>query len=208
MQDPTRRHPDTMKENANPVVYAVQRSSPQDLEDLVGTPSIERLCFHPGKKEDEAQFLFSTYRTSEERSAHLALQSCAITVAARIPSSGGQSSKAYDPLGLLRKAGIDLDTTISPLIQQPQFHPFNSSSTKPTISKVGSKKRDLFTPDEVFQIIRNIQDPEHPLTLEQLHVVNRNHIQVMEATDVHVSHSAASDETTTPHFTFVHVHFT
>jgi metal-sulfur cluster biosynthetic enzyme len=34
--------------------------------------------------------------------------------------------------------------------------------------------------DEVFDIIRNIQDPEHPLTLEQLGVVSRNQIDVKE----------------------------
>ncbi|KAJ3120219.1 Cytosolic iron-sulfur assembly component 2B [Physocladia obscura] len=31
---------------------------------------------------------------------------------------------------------------------------------------------------EVFQLIRNINDPEHPLTLEQLHVVQQRHITV------------------------------
>lgn len=30
--------------------------------------------------------------------------------------------------------------------------------------------------DEIFDIIRNIQDPEHPLTLEQLGVVSRNQV--------------------------------
>lgn len=32
--------------------------------------------------------------------------------------------------------------------------------------------------DEVFEIIRNIQDPEHPLTLEQLGVVSRAQVEV------------------------------
>ena len=43
-------------------------------------------------------------------------------------------------------------------------------------------KRDLWTKQAVFDIIRNIQDPEHPLTLEQLKVVNVDHIEVV---DVH-----------------------
>jgi metal-sulfur cluster biosynthetic enzyme len=35
-----------------------------------------------------------------------------------------------------------------------------------------TNERDSITPMEIFNIIRNIQDPEHPLTLEQLNVVN------------------------------------
>lgn len=30
--------------------------------------------------------------------------------------------------------------------------------------------RDAFTAEEVFELIRNLNDPEHPLTLEQLKV--------------------------------------
>jgi len=39
------------------------------------------------------------------------------------------------------------------------------------------------TADEIYGIIRNIQDPEHPLTLEQLGVVRREQIQVHDAFD-------------------------
>ncbi|KAJ1864854.1 hypothetical protein LPJ73_000170 [Coemansia sp. RSA 2703] len=38
--------------------------------------------------------------------------------------------------------------------------------------------RDLVDPEEVYELIRNITDPEHPLTLEQLHVTNKEHIYV------------------------------
>lgn len=37
---------------------------------------------------------------------------------------------------------------------------------------------DILTPDDVFQLLRSINDPEHPLTLEQLNVVNRSDIAV------------------------------
>ena len=40
--------------------------------------------------------------------------------------------------------------------------------------------REAIDEDEVFDIIRNIQDPEHPLTLEQLGVVSRQQIEVTE----------------------------
>ncbi|KAH0548855.1 MIP18 family protein galla-2 [Cotesia glomerata] len=37
---------------------------------------------------------------------------------------------------------------------------------------------DEFDSREVFDLIRNINDPEHPLTLEELHVVEQNLIEV------------------------------
>jgi len=191
-----------VKDNANPIIYAVQKSSDEDLEDLVGTPSFQHLRFHPDRDGDEAQFRFFSYKTPEERSVHLALQSCAATVAAKASHGRASSKTTFDPLGLLRQAGIDLDTSPSPLLQQPQFNPL-FSSTIPTTFTNASKCRDPFTADEVFNIIRNIQDPEHPLTLEQLQVVNRNHITVSEATA-----DVQGQDETIPNFSFVHVQFT
>jgi len=37
---------------------------------------------------------------------------------------------------------------------------------------------ELFTSVEIFNIIRNINDPEHPLTLEQLNVLSLNNIKI------------------------------
>ncbi|KAJ2780331.1 Cytosolic iron-sulfur assembly component 2B [Coemansia javaensis] len=37
---------------------------------------------------------------------------------------------------------------------------------------------DPIDAEEVYDLIRNINDPEHPLTLEQLHVASRDHISV------------------------------
>ncbi|KAJ2725836.1 hypothetical protein GGI07_001043 [Coemansia sp. Benny D115] len=46
-------------------------------------------------------------------------------------------------------------------------------------------QRDPVDSDEVYELIRNINDPEHPLTLEQLHVTNREHVFVNDL-DNHV----------------------
>ncbi|KAE8913908.1 hypothetical protein PF005_g11335 [Phytophthora fragariae] len=40
---------------------------------------------------------------------------------------------------------------------------------------------DPFEPDEVFEILRHINDPEHPLTLEQLKVMSLENIHVDDA---------------------------
>jgi metal-sulfur cluster biosynthetic enzyme len=43
------------------------------------------------------------------------------------------------------------------------------------------EEREVFTPEEIFHYIRKLNDPEHPLTLEQLNVVNLEHIYVNDA---------------------------
>ena len=40
--------------------------------------------------------------------------------------------------------------------------------------------RDLVTPEEVFEHIRHLNDPEHPLSLEQLNVVSVDNIFVQD----------------------------
>ena len=40
--------------------------------------------------------------------------------------------------------------------------------------------KDEFTRSEIFDMIRNLNDPEHPLTLEQLNVVTMENIQIDE----------------------------
>ena len=43
---------------------------------------------------------------------------------------------------------------------------------------VDDNSRDEFTSDEIFELIRYLNDPEHPLTLEQLNVVSVNNVKV------------------------------
>lgn len=60
------------------------------------------------------------------------------------------------------------------------------ASTSSTIESSDSyesnkKNYDTITADEVFEVIRTIQDPEHPLTLEQLGVVSCQQIVIHDA---------------------------
>lgn len=41
-----------------------------------------------------------------------------------------------------------------------------------------TESRDAVDSAEVFELIRHLADPEHPLTLEQLHVVRAEHVAV------------------------------
>lgn len=38
--------------------------------------------------------------------------------------------------------------------------------------------REEFTPQEIFELIRHLNDPEHPLTLEQLNVLHASNVAV------------------------------
>eukprot|EP00099_Drosophila_melanogaster_P021246 NP_648416.1 galla-2 [Drosophila melanogaster] len=47
---------------------------------------------------------------------------------------------------------------------------------------------DPFDKREIFDLIRNINDPEHPLTLEELHVVQEDLIRINDSQNsVHIS---------------------
>lgn len=49
---------------------------------------------------------------------------------------------------------------------------------KTTVEDEDDDIEDLFDTREIFDLIRNINDPEHPLTLEELHVVENAEIEV------------------------------
>jgi len=53
-----------------------------------------------------------------------------------------------------------------------------SSTRPPTLQELDESLRDPFDEEEIFDLIRNINDPEHPMTLEQLHVTQLEHVQV------------------------------
>lgn len=58
----------------------------------------------------------------------------------------------------------------------------SSEETKTEIvpPSIQQNRRDRFDAEEVYDIIRNIQDPEHPHTLEELAVVSLSQVQVVD----------------------------
>jgi hypothetical protein len=78
--------------------------------------------------------------------------------------------------GLLKHVGL------TPFSSFQQGFGFTSSAHVPEESEGEDKiMREPFDADEIYENIRNIQDPEHPLTLEQLNVVNRKHVEVIDS---------------------------
>jgi len=62
----------------------------------------------------------------------------------------------------------------------PRYIPFN---IKVLVKKKAPSEilgRDDIDAEEIFDMIRDINDPEHPLTLEQLNVVCQDHIEVQD----------------------------
>lgn len=181
---------DAVKENANPVVHKVQEKRTQGRK----KPEVfQRLNFVD--EDDDDLPLARTYnwaveRTAEDRAIFLALTD----VAAASPSN----------VSLLRKAGLSIPTSTGDALRSPAFVPARPVEEE-KLALEGYTKRDAIDEEEIFTIIRNIQDPEHPLTLEQLNVVNRAHIEVH---DNYVEGSDASQSGRSMPLSTVDVRFT
>ena len=84
-------------------------------------------------------------------------------------------------VSLLKNVGLDIPDTptkMAPVYREPLFVPFQPSPTSAT-NTPKTTHTDTIDAEEIFTIIRNIQDPEHPLTLEQLGVVSQPQIEFL-----------------------------
>jgi metal-sulfur cluster biosynthetic enzyme len=150
------------KENANPVVHQIDQGR---AKKHVEWCPLDSWNFSATTTDDDRSQLpilrlpVQRLHTAEDRIIHTALL---------------EISKATEGQGvsLLADAGLTLQDAASPDASQPNF----LTPTTPPRPRI--QARETYTADEIFDIIRNIQDPEHPLTLAQLNVVNRHHITV------------------------------
>jgi metal-sulfur cluster biosynthetic enzyme len=63
--------------------------------------------------------------------------------------------------------------------EAPIIHETDFRRSRPlSHTDLDDKFEDPLDAEEIFQLIRDINDPEHPLTLEQLHVVQPHHIYI------------------------------
>ena len=93
---------------------------------------------------------------------------------------------------LLQNAGLFIPTDpASETFNVPSFAFSNyeeeskiDTTTSSSSSSEGDKEkefqRDKMSAEEIFDIIRTIQDPEHPNTLEELGVVSLAHVEVID----------------------------
>ena len=150
--------------------------------------------------------------TAEDRSVALALSAAAHTTTTD-NNENKTSSSTVSKLDILQQAGFALynPKTIHKQCKAIRYPSFTPSKHKTKINiestewqtlqteekkKEEEEKRDTITPNEIFDIVRNIQDPEHPLTLQQLNVVRLELIKVVDLKGDNSSIDSDNDDVT------------
>ena len=187
---PTTMFSNGPKENANPTLYATlddgnrrnRQSSALGSEAVARFSRFGCTLAHDDSTTDDSttDAHFSGAGGAWERSVHLALADAAA-------ASGGTN------VSLLKDAGFgvpdveDAMVTTTPELMEATFSPSPSSSSTAFVGRENmppesksENDRDGIDAEEVFEIIRNIQDPEHPNSLESLGVVRLAHVTVVD----------------------------
>ncbi|GKZ00029.1 hypothetical protein MPSEU_000956300 [Mayamaea pseudoterrestris] len=198
------------KDNANPVVKAVdnRQSARAKKRRPLGWDELQRISADPIATvsiddpntwtTEHLQPQVEIKRTPED----IAVMQALADVSAM---TGGKG------VSLLTRAGIVIPSR-DQIAWQPSFDHSDLMATKPDDIEMDEQsfdeyERDPLESDEVFDIIRNIQDPEHPLTLEQLGVVSREQIVVQDLLDVPMNERNSSSSSSKS-VSSLHVRFT
>ena len=192
----------TMKDNANPVIHSISVSKHKERKPLIAFQQWQAL-------ESQGRILhaleLSNGNKNEPSSNHNHHHHHAKEHTIHVHSTSGSQP---NNLRLLLQAGLKLPSSSKydssgpsiALVRPPSFVPWSQtrqfklqfqcqqqeqqqqSSSLCVITKENpiQDKGELVDADEIFDLIRNIQDPEHPLTLEQLNVVHRDHVVVQD----------------------------
>lgn len=219
------------KENPNPVIHTThKRSDPSrpSAASSLGSSAIRRyhLCspspsnssrIAPANEHNATPDEYVSFRwgsiTAEDRSVALALSAAAYPSA--YPSTNQSTPSAADAespkLDLLQQAGFALfhPQRIQRQCRSIRYPSYSPSAHEkqhlPEKEQTQEDKRDAITVSEIFDIIRNIQDPEHPLALEQLNVVRE---ELIEVVDLKGENADGEFPSQTKKFSSVHVEFT
>lgn len=204
------------KENPNPIIHTTQkRSRLSQVSDVVllGSKAIRRYALGskiPRRAESNdymnVEATLPIIPTTEERLVSIALSEAAYN--SNNTAVDPSVNKVSSYVELLHNAGFPLfqRNQLQKVLSVPSFTPSGMSKTISNSSHI----RDVITAHEVFEIIRNIQDPEHPLTLEQLNVVR---LELVKVVDVHPDIDdeeipASENGSGKPKFSTVNVQFT
>ena len=159
------------KENANPKIIDV-KSGPSKLHPTSEIwSSLNQVACGTGES-NYRNFIDDSY--SQNRSILKALQHTS-------DATQGRSVSLLQSSGLIlrKRENSTMGTPIYPFPIHLSALATNVGSTQSELERK-IVHRENIDEDEVFDIIRSIQDPEHPLTLEQLGVVSRQQIEVKE----------------------------
>lgn len=172
-----------MKDNANPIIHSVLPDTSHTENSRIHQVATDYLDPFLSQQDNNSKSI-QFYSPQLLSSYHTAM--CDI-----MDKDKHDKSASRDACNILKTFGNAVeDKPVSSFVWQPKvrFGTSNIFTQNPSISKHQknrndqshetsnrkciSNERDSITPMEIFNIIRNIQDPEHPLTLEQLNVVN------------------------------------
>ncbi|GAX20307.1 hypothetical protein FisN_9Hh012 [Fistulifera solaris] len=139
-----------MKENANPILHHIDDNDKEERTQAW-------LQAHPE--------LIADFRTRS-------VVRCALQDAAQSNASS---------VNLLKNTGLWDSSSVEPVLL---FHPASNDlsaakETNNTPTTAASTSPDPITASEIFELIRHIQDPEHPHSLEALGVVKLNQIDIV-----------------------------
>eukprot|EP00591_Stephanopyxis_turris_P002906 CAMPEP_0195527232 /NCGR_PEP_ID=MMETSP0794_2-20130614/28764_1 /TAXON_ID=515487 /ORGANISM="Stephanopyxis turris, Strain CCMP 815" /LENGTH=286 /DNA_ID=CAMNT_0040658097 /DNA_START=58 /DNA_END=918 /DNA_ORIENTATION=+ len=192
-----------MKENANPTIHAVRKQITSSDERTIGHSAISRFSGSGDSSSNNFALFFDDNDNSEncssvtnvhtpgEKAVFLALNE--IVSNGSLPVNGRTASSLDDCVGILRQAGFLVDPTSTLHVTKPLFMPMRkitpgspapakeACSVNYTLVRSEDHDRNTFDREEVFDMIRTINDPEHPLTLEQLNVVNPDDLSVVDS---------------------------
>lgn len=205
------------KENPNPKIHGTaKRTHLSETADVkfLGSNAIRR--YRLGSKiplrYDQNDYVDIEYSLPIVPTAEERLVSTALSEAAYINNrKGATMSPSVDNVSLhvelLHNATFPMfrPNELQKALQVPSFTPYGM----PKITNTTSRKRDAITANEIFEIIRNVQDPEHPLTLEQLNVVRLELVKVVDVhPDIDEEVRAPDSGSSKPRFSTVSVQFT
>jgi hypothetical protein len=205
--------PGAPKDNANPTVRHVEKTRRQPLT-WTQMGSFQKSPFSSstttnsweGEDDNDNDCWFPT--TPEDKALLHAL----------VDSARATNGKG---VALLQNVGLVIPKSSKRALHYPQFHigchepvgvvvpsnaPLSLSSSPPVaVPQQAAVVREDLTAEEVFDIIRNIQDPEHPHTLEQLGVVSLEQVVVHDDSS---SSSTCSNDAKGSSLSTVSVRFT
>jgi metal-sulfur cluster biosynthetic enzyme len=176
------------KENANPIVLSVNQTPTRARRTPLGWSQIETLSTDPAEDEEWGDATITTDKA--KALASRSLQRTAEDWAVLQALADASAATNGEGVALLRNVGLVVPERAQVTPRHPPFIPASERRARAQQEKLQENtdkeesKRDAMDGDEIFEIIRNIQDPEHPLTLEQLAVVSRKQVEVFDVLDL------------------------
>lgn len=154
-----------IKENANPTILDVDNFPSRNR-------NISQIWTLFNRLKGEAKNDEIFHSTSHIQSTLYALNDVS-------DATGGQAVELLVNSGLILRRTSDHTT----LGKSNSYYPIQLSPYERDVERFPPEEsnrldHEKIDEDEVFDIIRNIQDPEHPLTLEQLGVISRQQVEV------------------------------